>query len=196
MHAVYPVSSENLVNRFWQMKQFHSEFINLLLLVIPLEFQHLCVPFDYRADTVKKKTKTLNANFPPHKSHFTWRAAREDMNCPGCTLVSGQSFYTDLGRLNSWLSWQLSELMAAERNQFCSQSSFLCCSLLIPTSSTSAGKDPTETNLPPRVQKELKRKCGWLFASFAAMWSPVFLGMFSVKSLEVNQTCFAMLGSS
>lgn len=44
------------------MKLFHSEFINLLLLVIPLEFQHLCVPFDYRADTVKKKT--LNANFP------------------------------------------------------------------------------------------------------------------------------------
>lgn len=63
MHAVHPVSSENLVNRFWQVKQFHSEFINLLLLVIPLEFQHLWVPFDYRADTVKKK-KTLNANFP------------------------------------------------------------------------------------------------------------------------------------
>lgn len=105
MHAVYPVSSENLVNRFWQMKLFHSEFINLLLLVIPLEFQHLCVPFDYRADTVKKKTKTLNANFPPHKSHFTWRAAREDMNCPGCTLVSGQSFYTDLGRLNSFMAF-------------------------------------------------------------------------------------------
>lgn len=142
------------------------------------------------------KKKNIKCKLPPHKFHFTWRAAREEMNCPGCTLVSGQSFYTDLGRLNSRLSWQLSELLAAESNESCSQSSFLCCPLLIPTSSTSVGKGPTETSLSPRVQKELKRKCGWLFASSTAMWSPVFFGMFSVKSREVNQTCFAMLGSS
>lgn len=47
---------------FDKWNNFISVSINLLLLVIPLEFQHLCVPFDYRGDTLKKKT--LNANFP------------------------------------------------------------------------------------------------------------------------------------
>lgn len=70
---------------FDKWNNFISEFINLLLLVLLLEFQHLYVAFGYRTDTF---SFILNANIPSHKAHFICESAKEEMKGPFCLVFS------------------------------------------------------------------------------------------------------------
>lgn len=170
---------------FDKWNNFISELINLLLVVLLLEFQHLHVAFGHRPGTI---LFTLNANQPLPQSSVHWRRSSRRQKgsiLPGALLWSSlwdtptprrpnrtQKTFPFRASLSNALS---SPRTGKAKRSVQRLSSSGCSSLLIPTNFIRLEKPPKIPILASRGHINLKYEIGrwrvWECSGFAFLWT-------------------------